>query len=239
MKKILFFLLFPIYCFGQILNVESKNLFDKGDSLKNWKLSSELGFQYLENQKSFLNLNQSNHLQFRKKKHDLSLIASLQIIRSGDENILNSNIFYFKYDFQYNKYWFLEVIGQHQINKVYFNPQRDLISFGFKQFLHNTSKIQVFSGNSIMIEKVAIRDSINYRLSFYIDSKFKISKTKLGFGLYIQPEIRDFSDKRFLLDFNMEVPINKFISLKNNIIWLNDLNNFKSFNFNQNIKILF
>lgn len=234
----LIFLFLPIFGFSQILSNENKNLFEKSDSNKFLKFSTEIGFQYLENSKSFMNFQNSNHIQFRKKNSDLSFITDLQILKNGNETILNSNILYLKWNYKISKNFYLEQILQHQTNQVYFIKQRDLISTGFRVNLFQDSVFKIASGNSIFIERVSIRDTLNYRLSFYIDSKINVSKSKFGFSLYYQPEIFNFLDYRFLINSDFEIPISKKVSLKTQIIWIRDLEKFESFNFLQKIKIV-
>lgn len=238
-KKVYFiFFLFPIICNSQILNIENKNLFDKIDSNRVLKFSSEFGFQYLENTKSLLNFQNSNHIQFKIKKSDLSFITDLQILKSGKETLLNSNILYLKWNYQLSNYLFIESIVQHSINKVYFINKRDLFSLGFKEKIFQDSVFKITTGNSLFIEKISIRDTLNYRLNFYIDSKINVSKSKFGLGFYYQPEVRNFLDYRFLINSDFEIPISKKVSLKTQIIWIKDLEKFESFNFTQKIKLV-
>jgi hypothetical protein len=91
---------------------------------------------------------------------------------------------YLKYNYKISKKIFIEQILQHSENKVYFIKQRDLISSGFRINLFQDSVFKIASGNSIFVERISIRDTLNYRLCFYIDSKINATKSKFGLSIY-------------------------------------------------------
>lgn len=229
---------------AQVLNVEERRLIDELDTNKMFKTSFDIGFQYIQNTKDFLNLKLANQIEYKKiKNHDLSVISSLDLVKNGSETIINSGIVYLKDDIKTeNEKLFIELIAQTQRNKVYFVQNRTLYSAGIRYNILKDYLKRMSFGTSLFVEHLNLSDSTEYnnaRLNFYLSHQVRVKDFKLSSIIYYQPNILNFSDVRVLFDCSAEMPLYKNITFKANVNYTHDIRNVSVFNFIQSLKVIF
>lgn len=224
MKKAIFFLLFPLCCFGQVNESDSLKLkadlsltgFFQGGNVQTviFRAKSEVNFKPWKNW-VFKTKNSYIYQEFGRVK--------------ADEDILSLNFLYLNPE---RKFYPL-VLGFVSTNFRREIDLRSLLGVGVTYQVINTEKNWLKVSLSSEYEQTRFKetdfnissyDGVNsiktMRATIWVNGKYKVFKDKLilSHESYYQPSLEESNNFRWQADLGIELPIFKFLNFKINYI---------------------
>ena len=217
---ILMFFLFSLnFCYGQLINIESKRM--QTDSTR-FIFRGDLGFNHNNNDGQYLyQINSNLSTQFKSKnlRKIYFLIGDVSLIRSEEKDFENSWFLHFRYNQEITNLFRIEGFIQSQNNKILDVNARNLIGAGIRFKFISYKDFRVYLGSAYMLEQEQsdfLNEKFNnHRYSSYLSLSFNVPQSHLSISntIYYQPLLKDFADFRVFEQFKMTAKISKNLSM--------------------------
>jgi len=211
-----FFILFSISSFSQILNVESLR---KVTDTTGWSGSAAIDFTLQRSVNDFFIVANDIHVQYKLTKHLFLLKNQLRFVKIEGENFSNNGITHVRYNYKWKPKITWEAFVQGQYNKVSKIDLRLLIGTGPRFKLSKSENYKFYLGTLIMYEHEELADgsstsrdfrgSTYFSFSMYPNNIFSFISTT-----YYQPLFSDIGDYRIASESSMGVKAFKNFILK-------------------------
>lgn len=211
-----FFFLFSISSFSQILNVESLR---KVTDTTGWSGSAAIDFTLQRSVNDFFIVANDFHIQYKLTKHLFLLKNQLRFVKIEGENFSNNGITHVRYNYKWKPKITWEAFVQGQYNKVSKIDLRLLVGTGPRFKLSKLENYKFYLGTLIMYEHEELADGSNTSRDFRGSTYFSFSmypNTIFSFisTTYYQPLFSDIGDYRIASESAIGVKAFKNFTLK-------------------------
>lgn len=161
-----------------------------------------LDISLVKNTSTIFALGNSVYIQYRKNKHLLFFINSLNIKKVDEKFIINKGTQHLRYNYKINKRIFWEVFAQSHYNSISKIDERKLIGTGPRFTILEKKKIETHLGTLFMyehekIDEITVVYNNDIRFSGYLT--FRLFPTKnftAASTTFYQPKLNELSDYR-------------------------------------------
>lgn len=197
-----------------------------------WKGSAQVGFTYTKNAKEVLDFTSGAHLQYKTKKDLYLVLGNTELLRNGDNSLINNSFLHFRYNHKFTPHMRWEWFSQLQNNAVTGIEFRFLLGTGPRFKLTEGARFRSYLGLAAMYEyerdKAALigqatvehrdgRGNIYYSFSWKPEQGTEMIST-----LFIQPLFFDIADYRILEQLSFRVKPGKHFSFRIDLNYLYD-----------------
>ena len=190
---------------GQVVNVEEKRL-RNDDGLMG---SADLKFNFTKNKNEVIDLKNNIQLSYKRGRHRYLFLNKLEVIKSGDSDVLNNGFQHLRYNYELTKFVTVEGFAQYQFNQIREIDRRILVGGGPRFSLIDGDSIRVNLGIQIIREwEKTDTYHQNFRSSNYLSIFWQINKTlRFISTTYFQPLVDDLDNYRISHESGLLVPI--------------------------------
>ena len=213
---LVFFILFSISSFSQILNVERLR---KVTDTTGWSGAIAVDFTLARAVNDFFIVANDIHLQYKLEKHLFLLKNQLRFVKIEGENFSNNGITHFRYNYKWKPRITAEAFLQGQYNKVSKIDLRLLAGLGPRFKLSNLENYKFYLGTLVMYEHEELSDgsttsrdfrgSAYFSFTMYPNDIFSFVSTT-----YYQPLLSDLGDYRIASESSIAVKAFKNFAFK-------------------------
>jgi uncharacterized protein DUF481 len=214
--------LFPVLCFGQIVNVQGLLLKDYKDGLT-FNLNG--GGDYRSGNLEYRKFSGSFSSRYISGKSNLIFSANIDYAEKSESKFLHKYFEHLRYRFNAFKHLGFETFVQHEYNEFKRLSLRGLFGLGLTFPIFKSKKIYFIFASTYLFERndfsedSAYADSgevhIYHRSNNYLSFFYKLSENfEFLETIYYQPCFNDFSDYRFLTSTAIWLKINKYLHMK-------------------------
>jgi len=211
-----FFVLFSVSSFSQILNVERLR---KATDTTGWSGSVAFDFTLARSVNDFFIVANNIHVQYKLTKHLFLLKNQLRFVKIEGENFSNNGITHLRYNYKWKPKITWEAFVQGQYNKVSKIDLRLLAGTGPRFKLSKLENYKFYLGTLIMYEHEELSDgsttsrdfrgSAYFSFSMYPNDIFSFVSTT-----YYQPLLNDLGDYRIASESSVAIKAFKNFAVK-------------------------
>ena len=201
---------------AQIVNIEDRRS-DFKDSI-GWHEQLDLGFSWIENDKSIIQFDGGAQLEFLFDDRRLLSISKLRFVKAGKDNFVNEGFEHLRYNVKWTPWLIYETFGQIQYNEKLLLKLRGLLGTGMRLVVYQKQKQNLFVGLSYMFEydEEAKNNIIHqdHRMSSYFSASININeRVNINSTTYYQPLWTKLNDYRISSETKLAVDLAKHIKL--------------------------
>lgn len=194
MKKLLsigiFLCLTPLLLHSQVINIEDRRV-KIGDSIAT-KGFLDLGLNLVQNDKQLITAVGNGFLEHNHFKHFFLIVGGYNLVKTGDNKLLNDGFGHLRYNYQLHKNVKWEIYTQAQYNERTRSLFRALVGTGLRYRVNITDKHRFYLGLSYLFEHNQFSDATprqyDHRISGYISFNININdKIRFANTSYFQP----------------------------------------------------
>ncbi|MCF6306506.1 MAG: DUF481 domain-containing protein [Flavobacteriaceae bacterium] len=211
-----FFILFTISSYSQILNVERLR---KVTDTIGWSAAIALDFTLARDVNDFFIVSNDIHLQYKLEKHLFLLKNQFRFTKIEGEDFSNNGITHLRYNYKWKPRITWEAFAQGQYNKVSKINNRFLFGTGPRFKLLKLENYKFYLGTLIMYEHEELSDgsstsrdfrgSAYFSFTMYPNAIFSFVSTT-----YYQPLLNDVGDYRIASESSVAIKAFKNFAVK-------------------------
>ncbi|WP_338766116.1 DUF481 domain-containing protein [Bernardetia sp. ABR2-2B] len=215
----LFFFLFKISLFAQILNIEKERQQVETNDSTVLRGNFIFGFDLTRQQNTVLQIDNDDYLLLMTPKHAHIWIGHINLIKSEGQNVISEGYFHHRTNFWRKKKFSVELFTQYQYNETRGLINRGLVGATPRLSLKTSENLDIAVGTGAMYEWEEWKLKERYVLTRFIKSTNYINfhakfneNTELIFITYYQALFDRFFHPRISGDANFRAKISKHIS---------------------------
>ncbi len=185
--------LIPLFLSSQVINIEDRRV-KIGDSIAT-KGFLDLGLNVVQNDKQLITAVGNGFLEHNHFKHFFLVVWGYNLVKTGDNKLLNDGFGHLRYNYQLHKLVKWELFTQAQYNERTRSLFRGLVGTGLRYRVNVTDKHRFYVGLSYLFEHNQFSDATprqyDHRLSSYISFNININdKIRFANTSYFQPLLK-------------------------------------------------
>lgn len=214
----LIFLLIFYQSYAQIVNIEGERY---TTDTTGWKGNYNLGFTFGKQAIKYFAFSNTAHVQYKSKKSLYLILGSVDLIRSQNDEFINSGFFHFRYNYKIRNWLRWEAFTQIQYNKLNGIRLRYLLGTGPRFKVVQIEKFKTYIGTLYMLEYEVNNDKtqklVQGRFSGYLSFSFRPIKTvEIVSTTYYQPKFEDIKDYRIATDNSLNFKFHRLLTFSLN-----------------------
>ena len=218
-KLTIVFLLFLWHdsALAQVINIEEKRIKNTNDSV-HWYGAWQANLNVSKEKQQIITFGTDLQLEYKNGKHLVLSLTNLELIKAGNNDLLNNKFQHLRYNYKWLPRVSSEVFGQVQSNPIQALRSRVLMGFGvrFKAFESKKHKARMYIGTSLMREKDEYKGfeyKVENRISIYISMTYEPNaQVSFHSTTYSQPLMIGLNNTRWFTQNTIDLKINKRLS---------------------------
>lgn len=212
---LLFILIFVVWnTKAQIVNIEGERY--TTDTI-GWRGNYNLGFTYGKQAVQYFAFSNIAHIQYKSKRSLYLILGSVDLIKSKNEELINSGFFHLRYNYKIRNWLRWEAFTQIQYNKLNGIRLRYLLGTGPRFKAVQVEKFKTYIGTLYMLEYEINTDKtqkvLQGRFSAYLSFSFRpIKSVEIVSTTYYQPRFDMIKDYRVSTDNSLSFKFHKYLS---------------------------
>ena len=199
---------------AQIVNIEGERY---TTDTTGWRGNYNLGFTFGKQKVKYFAFSNTAHVQYKSAKSLYLLLGSVDLLKTSDEEFVNSGFFHFGYNYKIRNWLRWEAYTQIQYNKLNGIRLRYLLGTGPRFKVVQIEKFKTYIGTLYMMEYEVNKDRtqklLQGRFSGYLSFSFRPIKTvEIVSTTYYQPKFEDMKDYRISTDNSLSFRFHKLLS---------------------------
>lgn len=210
----LFLVLLTITVNAQIVNIEAERY---TTDTTGWRGNYSLGFTFGKQAVKYFAFSNTAHVQYKSKRNLYLLLGSIDLIKSDNQQLINSGFFHFRYNYKIKDWLRWEAFTQVQYNKLIGLRLRYLLGTGPRFKAVQVEKFKTYIGTLYMLEYEVNNDKtqklLQGRFSAYLSFSLRpIKSVEIVSTTYYQPRFDDTKDYRISTDNSFSFRFHKMLS---------------------------
>jgi hypothetical protein len=199
---------------AQIVNIEGERY---TTDTTGWRGNYNLGFTFGKQKVKYFAFSNTAHVQYKSAKSLYLLLGSVDLLKTSNEEFVNSGFFHFRYNYKIRNWLRWEAFTQIQYNKLNGIRLRYLLGTGPRFKVVQIEKFKTYIGTLYMMEYEVNKDRtqklLQGRFSGYLSFSFRPIKTvEIVSTTYYQPKFEDMKDYRISTDNSLSFRFHKLLS---------------------------
>ena len=202
---------------AQVINIEEKRIKNTNDSV-HWYGAWQANLNVSKEKQQIITFGTDVQLEYKNGKHLVLSLTNLELIKAGNNDLLNNKFQHLRYNYKWLPRVSSEVFGQVQSNPIQALRSRVLMGFGvrFKAFESKKHKARMYIGTSLMREKDEYKGfeyKVENRISIYISMTYEPNaQVSFHSTTYSQPLMIGLNNTRWFTQNTIDLKINKRLS---------------------------
>ncbi len=199
---------------AQIVNIEAERY---TTDTTGWRGNYNLGFTFGKQAVKYFAFSNTAHIQYKTKRNLYLILGSIDLIKSDNQQLINSGFFHFRYNYKIKEWLRWEAFTQIQYNKLNGIRLRYLLGTGPRFKAVQVEKFKTYIGTLYMLEYEINNDRtqrlLQGRFSAYLSFSLRPIKTlEIVSTTYYQPRFDDTKDYRISTDNSISFRFHKILS---------------------------
>lgn len=212
-----------------IVNTEKLSVYAEQDHLAGIEMNVDIE----KGNSNISSFDGTTFLFYEKKNHMIKLVAGWEYLSEEYNDIIERYFLQLRYNYLLGSGFRTFSFYQIQRNKSLLLKRRQLLGTGLRKILSPFDSLKIDAGTGVMIENEFLdihkissnekTEQMTCRISNVVTVLYKLeSQFSILNSTFLQPDVKDFRDFRFLNESTLIFTVKKFLLLSTSFIWRYD-----------------